>query len=127
MERNKPLRLASARALAARAACRRASLSVVNAGKGVGFRCVTGGSVGEFDIVRARLIFGCYSLAQRGSSEAFGHFRPACGHARYSPGGRPLAMLPAPGYAYEIMGASASEVGSRSGAPPSPTGVPSDT
>ncbi|HEX7453006.1 MAG TPA: aldehyde dehydrogenase family protein, partial [Polyangiaceae bacterium] len=36
-------------------------------------------------------------------------------------------MLPARGYAYEIMGATASEVGSRSGAPPSPSWVPSDT
>ncbi|HEY5374844.1 MAG TPA: aldehyde dehydrogenase family protein [Polyangiaceae bacterium] len=36
-------------------------------------------------------------------------------------------MLPARGYAYEIMGATASEDGSRSGAPPSPSWVPSDT
>ncbi len=36
-------------------------------------------------------------------------------------------MLRARGYAYEIMGATASEVGSRAGVPPRPPAVPSDT
>src|SRR6478736_5884290 len=78
MARNKPLRLASARALAASAACRRASLSLARAGNGVGFRCgsATGGNVGEFDMFRAGLgkadVARWYRLVGRGSSAAFG-------------------------------------------------------
>src|SRR6478609_4120516 len=55
MARNRPVKLASARALAARAACKRASLSFAKTGRGVGFRCgsAAGGNVGEFDMFGA--------------------------------------------------------------------------
>src|SRR6185369_2298529 len=55
MARNRPVKLASARALAARAACKRVSLSCAKRGRGVGFRCGSagGGNVGEFDMFRA--------------------------------------------------------------------------
>src|SRR6478609_10345050 len=55
MARNRPVKLASARALAASAACNRASLSFTRAGGGLGFRwdsAAGGGNVGEFDMCR---------------------------------------------------------------------------
>src|SRR4029077_10334498 len=98
MERNKPLRLASARALAARAACRRASLSVVRPGNGVGFRCVTGGSVGEFDIVRARFEPMLQPWAAR-FERSFWPFSIARSAHGYSRSGCALGMPLARGYA----------------------------
>src|SRR3954452_22709207 len=117
MARNSPVKLASARALAASAACTRASLSVASSGRGVGFRCdpATGGSVGEFDMFRAvsakPITVRWYRLVGFGSSAAFSYTR-VWFHGRsdssrvspspsliFRPDGYQLVALPGQGYA----------------------------